>query len=114
MMIKKLSMIISQGVAAFTTSHNGIPVTPEVTNRFKPTGGVIMPISMFTVMMMPKWIGSMPSWVAIGKKIGARISRIDDGSVSYTHLDVYKRQMWRGVRNWPLRPAVLSLLSRYS
>ena len=24
------------------------------------------------------------------------------------------RMMWRGVRNWPLRPAVLSLLRRYS
>jgi hypothetical protein len=31
-----------------------MPVTPLVTNRFRPTGGVTMPISMFTTMMMPR------------------------------------------------------------
>ena len=40
-----------------------------------------MPISMFTDIMMPKWIGSMPSFIATGNRIGAMISMIDDGSM---------------------------------
>ena len=58
-----------------------MPVMPEVTNRLRPTGGVIMPISMLTTMMMPRWIGSMPSCIAIGNRIGARIKMIAEGSM---------------------------------
>ncbi len=58
-----------------------MPVTADVTNRFSPTGGVIRPISMFTTMMTPRWIGSIPSSTAIGKRIGARIRMIADGSM---------------------------------
>ena len=36
---------------------------------------------MFTTMTMPRWIGSMPSFMAMGKKIGARISTIAEGSM---------------------------------
>ena len=53
-MIKKTNKIIKNGRAARTTLIIGIPATPDVTNRFRPTGGVIMPISMFTTMMMPR------------------------------------------------------------
>ena len=35
-------------------------VSRTVTNRLRPTGGVTIPISMLTTMMMPKWMGSMP------------------------------------------------------
>ena len=41
----------------WTTAGNedtGNCETPDVTNRLSPTGGVIMPISMLTVMMMPR------------------------------------------------------------
>ena len=41
-----------------------------------------MPTSMFTTIMMPKWIGSMPSLIATGNRIGAMISTIDDGSIT--------------------------------
>ncbi len=44
----------SHGAAARTTSVIDIFAMPAVTNRFNPTGGVIMPISRLTVMMMPK------------------------------------------------------------
>ena len=40
--------------AALTTFIIGIPATPDVTNRFSPTGGVIIPISIFTTMMIPR------------------------------------------------------------
>ncbi|CRZ82490.1 Uncharacterised protein [Vibrio cholerae] len=75
-------MTPTQGSAALTTFIIDILATPEVTNRFKPTGGVIMPISMFTTIMMPRWIGSMPNAIAIGNTKGATITRRPDGSIN--------------------------------
>ena len=47
-------MMAKNGNAARTTPIIDMFATPAVTNKFKPTGGVIMPISMFTTMMMPR------------------------------------------------------------
>ena len=47
--IKKTNRTPRKGRAALTTDIIGIPATPEVTKRFNPTGGVIIPISMFTI-----------------------------------------------------------------
>ncbi|MNP61447.1 hypothetical protein D3C76_1566340 [compost metagenome] len=33
-------------------------------------------------MMMPRWIGSMPSFMAMGNRIGARIRMIAEGSMN--------------------------------
>ena len=52
--MRKMNITPKNGNAARTTLIIGIPATPEVTNRFKPTGGVIIPISMFTTMMIPR------------------------------------------------------------
>ena len=52
--IRKTNSTATNGAAAFTTRERLMPVIPEVTNRFKPIGGVIIPISMFTTMMIPK------------------------------------------------------------
>ena len=52
--IKKTNNTAKKGSAARTTDIMGIPATPEVTNRFNPTGGVIIPISMFTTMIIPR------------------------------------------------------------
>ena len=41
-----------------------------------------MPTSMLTTIMMPKWTGSMPSFIATGNRIGAMISTIDEGSIT--------------------------------
>jgi TRAP-type uncharacterized transport system fused permease subunit len=71
----------SHGTASRTTSITDMPVMPAVTNRFSPTGGVTIPISRFTVMMMPRCTGSMPSLVAIGNRIGARIRMMPVGSM---------------------------------
>ena len=60
-MIKNTNNTAKNGNAAFTTRIIDMFATPDVTKRFKPTGGVIIPISMFTTMMIPKWIGSIPS-----------------------------------------------------
>ncbi len=53
-MIRKTKSTPRNGSAARTTRIIGMPATPEVTKRFRPTGGVIIPISMFTTMMMPR------------------------------------------------------------
>ena len=44
--IKKINKTPRKGRAALTTDIIGIPATPEVTKRFNPTGGVIMPIGL--------------------------------------------------------------------
>jgi len=53
-MIKNTKRTARKGKAARTTLIIGMFATPDVTNRFSPTGGVIIPISMFTTMMMPR------------------------------------------------------------
>ena len=80
--IKKTKRTPRNGRAAFTTDIIGIPATPEVTKRFNPTGGVIIPISILTTMIIPKWMGSMPSSIAIGKTNGATITIRPEGSMN--------------------------------
>ena len=70
------------GKAALTTDIIGILATPDVTNRFKPTGGVIIPISIFTTMIIPRCIGSIHSSIAIGNTNGATITINPDGSMN--------------------------------
>src|SRR5690554_189253 len=73
--------MLNHGMAARITLVIGIPVTAEVTKRFSPTGGVIMPISMLTTITTPRWIGSMPSSTAIGNRMGAKIRIMAEGSI---------------------------------
>ena len=35
-------------------THSDIPAIPLATNRLRPIGGVIIPMSIFTVIIMPK------------------------------------------------------------
>ena len=42
-----------------------------------------MPISMLTTTMTPKWIGSIPRAVATGKRMGAVIRMMDEGSMMF-------------------------------
>jgi hypothetical protein len=74
---RNTSMVSSQGQVATVSSVMPILVMPEATYRFRPTGGWHMPTSMFTTMMMPKCTGSMPSFMAMGNRMGARISTMD-------------------------------------
>jgi hypothetical protein len=45
----------------------------DAMNRFKPTGGVNIPIARLTIMMIPKCTGSNPKLSAIGKRIRVKI-----------------------------------------
>ena len=64
------------------TSFKFIFVRPLATNKFSPTGGVTIPISIFTTKMIPKCIGSTPSCVAIGSKSGTMIMITLEGSIN--------------------------------
>ena len=61
------------GHIPFTILENGRPVGPLATNKFKPKGGVNIPIAPLATIIIPKCIGSTPIFKAIGKNIGARI-----------------------------------------
>ena len=52
--IKKINKTVIKGKSAFTTCDRLIPVIHEVTNKLSPIGGVIIPISIFTTIMIPK------------------------------------------------------------
>ena len=52
--IRNKNITPTQGNAAFTTFIIDILATPAVTNKLRPTGGVIIPISIFTTIIMPK------------------------------------------------------------
>ena len=80
--IRKRNITATHGSAAFTTFIIDIFATPAVTNKLSPTGGVIMPISIFTTIMMPRWIGSIPSAIAIGNTNGATMMSKPDGSMN--------------------------------
>src|SRR5215203_898300 len=56
---------------------------PCTTYRFKPTGGVIKPISMFRVITTPNHIGSNPSSVMIGNRTGMVTRIIATGGMKH-------------------------------
>ena len=49
------------------TCVTGRPVTPLTANRFKPTGGMTLPISMHSAVNIPRCTGSTPKDSATGK-----------------------------------------------
>jgi hypothetical protein len=65
----------------------------------------------------PGGAGVLAQQVVVGldQEAGGAAGRVADavGRLRLHQLH-HQRMMWRGVRNWPLMPAVVSLLSRYS
>lgn len=45
------------------------PVMVDATKRLEPNGGVQKPIASATVIITPKWMGSYPMLVTMGRKI---------------------------------------------
>ena len=45
---------IQKGNDPFITVVTGKPVTPLTANKFKPTGGITLPISMHNAVKIPK------------------------------------------------------------
>src|SRR5690606_28974993 len=77
---RKPNPVSSQGMVDLVTSVSPSLDMLEATYRFRPTGGVARPISMFTTSMMPKCTGSMPSFMATGNRMGAMIRIRPEGS----------------------------------
>lgn len=59
------------------------PVVDWATKILSPNGGVNIPILRFTVMMMPKCIGSIPKDSARGKSMGVKINIAEAGSIKH-------------------------------
>src|SRR5699024_1439729 len=67
---KAISNIIIKGNEARITEVMGTFAIDEVINKCNPTGGVTKPIIKLTVIIIEKWIGSIPKPVKIGNIIG--------------------------------------------
>ena len=67
---------MQNGNDPFITVVTGKPVTPLTANKFKPTGGITLPISMHSAVKIPKCIGSTPRANATGKYIGTVKTKI--------------------------------------
>ena len=55
---------------------------PTPTNRTEPTGGVQSPIQRLSISTIPKWIGSIPKEVTMGRKIGVKMSTAGVASIN--------------------------------
>ena len=66
-MISTMVSEIQKGKEPLITCVTGRPVTPLTANRFKPTGGITLPISIHSAVRIPKCTGSTPKDSATGK-----------------------------------------------
>ena len=73
MIIKVVSIATKNGIIALEIASIERPEIPDPTNKLTPNGGVMNPIAKLTTMIIPKWIGSIPMFTAIGSKIGVKI-----------------------------------------
>ena len=55
---------------------------PTPTNNTDPTGGVQSPIQRLSMRIIPKWVGSIPKEVTMGRKIGVKISTAGVASIN--------------------------------
>jgi hypothetical protein len=77
----KIIKMAIQITSAATNGHTprntvliGIPVIPESIKTFSPMGGVIKPISISITIITPYHIGSNPTAIITGKRIGTVIT----------------------------------------
>ena len=73
--IKKITTISTarNGSIAFAIASTRSPETADATNRTNPIGGVASPTVRLTLIIIAKWIGSIPKPTNIGHKIGPKI-----------------------------------------
>ena len=71
---KTANMVTNNGNSGFITVCIFTLATLQPINSTDPTGGVHRPTHRFNTIIMPKCIGSIPSWVVtIGKNMGVKI-----------------------------------------
>ncbi len=82
----RISQYGSDAFAAAVKSTSFLEIDDK-TKRFSPTGGVIIPISISRVTMIPNQMGSNPKLVIIGKVIGSVINSSDMPSKKHPKID---------------------------
>ena len=58
------------------TAPTEMPPMAQPTNCVVPTGGVLSPRAQLISISMPNCTGSMPAFIAIGRKIGVQIRMV--------------------------------------
>jgi hypothetical protein len=73
--IKKITTISTarNGSIAFAIASTRSPETADATKSTNPIGGVANPTVRLTLIIIAKWIGSIPKFIKIGPKIGPRM-----------------------------------------
>ena len=67
-------MVSTKGMTYLEMEIIGVEVTPDTTNRFNPSGGVIKPMPKAVTIKMQKWISFIPISWAKGSSSGASIT----------------------------------------
>ena len=78
------------GTILLMTSERSVLAILEAINKAPPTGGVINPIHKLNVIMIPKWIGSIPIILVIGNKMGVKINTAADISKNIPAINKIK------------------------
>lgn len=77
------NITIKNGMTALVKAGIAIPEMLDPTNKFTPNGGVIKPTANVATIKTPKWIGSKPISVVIGKRIGVNITTAAEVSMKH-------------------------------
>ena len=70
---RQTAMAIIIGQIRLTMDSMGSPLMAAAMNRLEPKGGVQKPMARATVITTPKWMGSIPMEVTMGRKMGVKI-----------------------------------------
>src|SRR5438132_9993538 len=90
---------------------SGTPSTDRATKMFNPNGGVNMPIAIFTVMTIPKWIGSMPRALTSGMNSGVSTMIAEVGSRKHPTIKRITFTAIRKPHGGRLRPVSPSVMA---
>ena len=74
-------MTKNKGISGLITFDMVVFAIPTPTNKTEPTGGVQSPIQRLSIRTIPKWVGSIPKSVTMGRKIGVKISTAGVASI---------------------------------
>lgn len=101
------------GRIAFATLSIVSLIVPATRYRYIPNGGVIPPIVILSTVIIPKWIGSIPTALAIGANSGPRIII---AAVPSMNIPRKRKRMFVKIKNTYLLPpenSIIILLKQY-
>jgi len=84
-----------------------IPAILQVIKRLTPNGGVVIPTARFTIIIIPKCTGSIPRDVAMGRRMGVKMTSAAEDSKNIPIIKSkaltskrYTELRWQGVYTW--------------